>query len=245
MADSYFPSLTFKLNPLIDRFYSATQADRLAGMLQAIEDAYGPHDVPPGMRRALTDEFQEGLEPLLQQALVNNQVVDPLLSELNAKITEVLASDADSKLDAMKLAITAAYGSNTIPANLFNDLTAAYQPTDPNKLSDLKLAIAPYYVAESMYPALAGLKWRIKEVFEDDMIVGGCQTHRDECGVDRSVWPVRDDDLRTRHADGPRHCLQHQSERPGLPAEFANAPLPARPDIGIDVYRHGVYRADQ
>lgn len=58
MGDSYFPVLADKLLPLIERFFNGTLSDRLAGMLQAIEDAYGPHDLPPGLRQALTDEYQ-------------------------------------------------------------------------------------------------------------------------------------------------------------------------------------------
>ncbi len=60
MADSYFPTLA-KLEGLIDRYFGSPLADRLAGMVQAFNDAYGPWDIPPGLIQALTDAYQQGL----------------------------------------------------------------------------------------------------------------------------------------------------------------------------------------
>ena len=57
MADSYVP-MKDKLDALIDKYFFSGEADKLAAIRQAIEDAYGPHDLPAGMIADLTTEFR-------------------------------------------------------------------------------------------------------------------------------------------------------------------------------------------
>ena len=70
-------------NPAPKRPVNATDADvatiadsfefeSVDAMLQAIEDAYGPHDQPPGLREALIAEYQDGLADKLKLAIQDN-----------------------------------------------------------------------------------------------------------------------------------------------------------------------------
>jgi Ca2+-binding RTX toxin-like protein/outer membrane protein OmpA-like peptidoglycan-associated protein len=182
MADSYFPTLE-KLQGLIKRFFESNIADRLAAMLQAFNDAYGPWDPAHGLYQALTDEYQEGLAAKLKAAVVANPSPDPdapTNQEIFDIIDEVLASDAASKLDALQKAITAAYAAAgdegvDVPNKLFSALTEAYKRTDNGAtgngaLADIMESIVPFYVRESLYPAKAGLQLYVDEVYANERI---------------------------------------------------------------------------
>ncbi|MES2992163.1 MAG: OmpA family protein [Pseudomonadota bacterium] len=173
MADSYFPTLA-KLEGLIDRYFGSPIADRLAGMVQAFNDAYGPWDVAPGLLQALTNEYQKNLAPQLKQAIqLTYGGTGPALETLKAFVDEVLASNADSKLDALQKKITEAYANTNadgdpeidVPNTMFSALTAAYKRTENNALTDIRASISGYYVAESHYPAKLGLAQIVDDVF--------------------------------------------------------------------------------
>ena len=172
MADSYFPTLV-KLQGLIDRFFNSTIADRLAAMLQAFNDAYGPWELPQTMVQALTHEYQENLAGPLKAAVQANRgslspTDAPTLASLNAIVDEVLASDAASKLDALQKAMSAAYAAAHIdvPNTLFSALTAAYKRTDADALGDIRSSIVNGYVPERVKV----LQLVIDEVFADSEV---------------------------------------------------------------------------
>lgn len=182
MADSYFPPLP-KLNGLIERFVKSTLADRLAGIVQSFNDAYGPWDLPPGLVEALTHAYQLGVAPALKNAIDSaNGNTDPsadlTLADLHDVVDEVLASNAVSKIDALKKAISDLYAKANngagvdVPNTLFSAVIAAYMPVNlsndvqvENFINNLKVAIAPYYVAESLYPTEKGMKAIVDHVF--------------------------------------------------------------------------------
>ena len=57
MADAYFP-LQSKLDGLVSKYFNSGEADKLGAILQAVQDAYGPHDVPTGMVGAITTAYE-------------------------------------------------------------------------------------------------------------------------------------------------------------------------------------------
>ena len=171
MADSYFPTLE-KLQNLIVRYFNSNIEDRLAAMLQAFNDAYGPWDTAHGLYQALTDEYQEGLAAQLKAAAAPIVTDAALQAEINDIIDDVLASDAASKIDVLKKQITAAYNEADaeVPSKLFSALANTYKRTDPGALDDITASIVDYYIAESLYPALKGLQLYVDEVYADDNI---------------------------------------------------------------------------
>ena len=198
MADSYFPTQD-KLNGLIVRYFTSSLADRLAAMIQSFHDAYGPWDLPPGLIEALTAKYQEGLTPALHAAVDNddNRTGDPNepgKAAIKSLVDAVLASQAASKIEAMQQAIAAEYAKANngagvnVPNKLFSALTAAYRPAldygnDAQVtafVNGLKAAIAPYYVAESLYPHKSGLASIVDQVYDEYPDRPGLQAIVDE-----------------------------------------------------------------
>src|SRR5262249_4266260 len=98
MGAFYFPSqvqLTGNASNdgLTDKIFKSGEPDKLAALLQAIEDAYGPHDIPAGTMDALITLFANHVRGPLKGAIDSTYAVvagAPTKDELKDIIDDVL-----------------------------------------------------------------------------------------------------------------------------------------------------------
>jgi Ca2+-binding RTX toxin-like protein len=156
MADYYFPTLVKLVGGpgsegLTDRILASGDPDKLRTLLQAIEDAYGPHDIPDGLVNDIIGRFTSAVGGLVITAIQNEYVADPeapTLTELEDLVNEILASETRSKLDEIRTAIDDAYGDVPIPGTMFDAIIAAWNAFGPGLKTQIETDISNAYETE-------------------------------------------------------------------------------------------------
>ena len=74
MADFYFPTLVKLIGEgaskgLTDKIFASQEPDKLRSVLQALEDSYGPHDIPAGLVAQIIDLYTAEVKDGVLQAL--------------------------------------------------------------------------------------------------------------------------------------------------------------------------------
>ncbi len=164
MADYYFP-LVEKLvggvvkgktvDGLTDRIFASQEPDKLRSVLQALEDAYGPHAVEnvvnidgeavplaelykqivkaytDAVRVAVLAAIDAEVKPIPGNAGLPDQIKDRVTAILDDTTTGLFPGKLEEIVQAIKLA----YGDATLPGNLINKVNQAWEtfadPADP------------------------------------------------------------------------------------------------------------------
>ncbi|QSA97859.1 OmpA family protein [Methylococcus sp. EFPC2] len=178
MADFYFPTLEKLIGNdadptsqgIVDRIFHSGEPDKLGAVLQALEDAYGPHDIPAGLVEQLIDKFQAAVQqPVLNaidtaNAAAQQKLDATQLAALHLRVTEIFDSKTYRKLDEIRTAITKAYEAAQIqvPPTLRDAVTNAYQPD----IEELKEPPLPPSTFHKEFEKL------IKDAYQTEGLVG-------------------------------------------------------------------------
>lgn len=166
MADFYFPTLEkligYPANPdpkaegLTDKIFASGEPDKLRALLQALEDSYGPHDIPAGLVGQIIDLYVAEVKDAVLLAVDDHHGPDadgiPSADFLKKLIFDDHGADPDTgiltsnsglfpgKLEEIRKAITEAYGDNPVPPTMFDAIANAWdkadKPPQPNALKN-------------------------------------------------------------------------------------------------------------
>jgi outer membrane protein OmpA-like peptidoglycan-associated protein/Ca2+-binding RTX toxin-like protein len=194
MADYYFPDIVKLVGSdepgkeskgITDRILVSGEPDKLGAILQALTDAYGPHDMPNGLLAALIqryqDEVQDGPNGVLQAIDTANNAVPPAqkkltqeqLDGLHTEVVKIFDSNTSFfKLEEIRGKIRSAYeaAEAPLPGTILDKVKNAYdkvaeQPKQPQPFhAAFEKIIADAYVDEG----LVGLLALVDRLFDAD-----------------------------------------------------------------------------
>ena len=154
MADFYFPTLAKLIGEgaskgLTDKIFASQEPDKLRSVLQALEDSYGPHDIPAGLVDQIIDlytaEVKDGLFAAIdatygagpEGGVPTKQALKDLIFKEAAgadRASGILTSDSGlipGKLEEISKAITKAYGNKPVPPTMLDSIAAAWDTFTP------------------------------------------------------------------------------------------------------------------
>src|SRR4029450_8124587 len=122
---------------LTDKIFASQEPDKLRAVLQALEDAYGPHAVTkkPGKTDATLADLQAKIVKAYTDAVRGDEdhgvlgAVKNESSNIKTRVTEILDSTTGlfpGKLEEIVQAIKLAYGTNALPGTLINNINKAW-----------------------------------------------------------------------------------------------------------------------
>ncbi|CAM5793933.1 LEPR-XLL domain-containing protein [Rhizobacter fulvus] len=164
MADFYFPTLPKLVGKdapapkdvvegLTDKIFNSEEPDKLRAVLQALEDSYGPHDIPAGLVHTLIGLYTAAVQTGVLAAIDANPggAGTPSAAAVKTLVTGLLATDTGQfpgKLEEIAKAITAAYGVKPLPPLLLDAIGAAWDAVGDPLKAQLEAAITAAYKTE-------------------------------------------------------------------------------------------------
>src|SRR5262249_45443064 len=168
MADYYFPLLEKLVGDdtpgqevagLTDKIFASQEPDKLRAVLQALEDAYGPHAVAANVVKI--DGQPKTLDKLYEKIVdaytdaVRTGVLTAITAESPAIKTRVTAILDDTitglfpgKLEEIVQAIKLAYGVTPLPGDLINNINKAWDTVPGTLKNDIEALIGGAYQTE-------------------------------------------------------------------------------------------------